>query len=454
MKKSLAFDKKFITTLLALSLPIAFQNLINTTLNAIDNIMIGSLGSNAIAGVGFANQIFTILSTLLFGICTGSCIFISQFYGKRDFENLKFSVSLNIIGAVIVSAVFTALALICPHSLIGLFTHDDAVIAYGVDYMRIVAISYIPMAISFSYSSAMRSIGKSQFPLYISIVSIFINAFFNYMFIFGKFGAPVLGVKGAAIGTIFARFFEVILNLLITYTKIENIQVYPRHITGISATFFKRFIRITAPVIGNEGLWSVGIAIYAAILGRLSTDATAAVNITKVLENMMMVFFMGIGNGAGIMIGQKTGANDEKSAIQYANAFTLIVPMLSIVFIAAMLLVRPFFLSFYNIEPHIKTLTAQLIAVTAFMIPFKGINYVHIVGSMRSGGDTVACLLIDAAGVWLISIPLMLISGMLLKLDIRIVYFCSLSEELVKTAIVLWRIKSNKWIRNLVHDIK
>lgn len=453
MHKTLLFDKKFIMTLLTLSLPIAFQNLINTTLNAIDNIMIGSLGSATIAAVGFANQIFTVLSTLLFGICTGCCIFISQFYGKKDFDNLKRSITLNIIGVLIVSAIFTIIAWFFPNQLIALFTHDSNVIELGGKYMHLVAVSYIPMAISFAYSSAMRSVGKSTIPLYISILSIFVNAFFNYMFIFGKFGAPAMGVEGAAIGTILARVCEVILNLVITYTKIPDIQVFPKHLTSISSMFLKRFIRITAPVIGNEGLWSVGIAIYAAIFGRLSTDAVAAINITKVLENMMMVFFMGMGNAAGIMIGQKIGANDEESAVQYANTFTLIVPILSIVFCGATLLIRPLFLSFYDVEPHIKELTFQLIALTALVIPFKGINYVHIVGSMRSGGDTVACLIIDAMGVWAISIPLMLLSGMLLNLDVRIVYLCSLSEEFVKSAIVLWRIKSNKWIKNLVHDI-
>ncbi len=453
MAKTLIKDKVFLSTLFTLSLPIAFQNLINTTLNALDNIMIGSLGSEVIAAVGFANQIFLVLSTLLFGVCTGCCIFISQFYGKKDYDNLKRSIALNLVGTLSIAVIFTALALFAPAWLIGLFTHDGQVISYGSQYMRLIAISYIPMALSFTYSSAMRAVGKSQIPLYISILSLFINAFFNYVFIFGKFGIAPMGVRGAAIGTIIARGVELILNLTITYGKLPVIQVHFNHITSVTYVFLKRFVKITLPVILNEGVWSVGIAIYSAIFGRLSTDAVAAMNITKVLENMMMVFLMGMGSAAGIMIGQKIGANDEKTAIQYSHTFTLLIPIISLIFCAIMLLIRPVFLSFYNIDPEIKQLTYELIAISTLVIPFKGFNYVHIVGSMRSGGDTIVSLLVDGFGVWGISIPLMLITGIWLHLDVRIVYFCSLCEEFVKCIIVFFRIKSNKWIKNLVHDM-
>lgn len=452
-KKTYITNKAFLITLLTLSLPIAFQNLINTTLNAIDNIMIGSLGSDIIAAVGFTNQIFLILSTLLFGVCTGCCIFIAQFFGKQDMENLKRSIAINMIGSIIISVIFTFLATVIPTKLLSVFTYDDSVIEYGRQYITIVAISYIPMAVSFTFSSAMRSIGKSHIPLFISILSLFINAFFNYVFIFGKFGAPVLGVRGAAVATVMARIVEVILNVTIVYTKFPIIQINISHITSITADFLKRFLKIILPVILNEGIWSVGIAIYSAIFGHMSTDAVAAVNITKVLENMMMVFLMGLGNGAGIMIGQKIGAGDEENAVKYADTFTVIIPIVSLVFCAVMLLIRPLFLSFYTVEPDIKQLTHELIAISCIMIPFKGFNYVHIVGSMRSGGDTVVSLFVDTLGVWGISIPLMLITGTWLGLDVKIVYFCSLSEEFVKAFIVFLRIKSRKWIRNLVHDI-
>lgn len=453
MTKSLLLNPSFRRTLITLSLPIAFQNLINTTLNAIDSVMIGALGSNEIAAVGFANQIFLILWTMLFGICTACGIFISQFYGKGDEENIRKSVSINIVGSLVITIIFTLLAMLTPQMLIGLFTHDQTVIGLGSSYMTFVALSYIPMGITFAFSFALRAVGKPQIPLIISILSLFINAFFNYVFIFGKFGAPALGVAGAAIGTVIARGVEFLLVISITYAKVDILRVKLRHFTSISKDFLVKFLKTAAPVICNETMWSIGTAAYSAVFGRLSTDAVAAINITKVLENMMLVFFQGVGNAAGIMVGRKIGENKNEDAIRYANTFTYAVPIFSLIFSGLMLAARPLFLSLYNVDSGIIALTNSLILITALYLPFRALNYVQIVGTLRSGGDTVICLLIDTLGIWLLSLPLTFLTGIVLGWDVRIVYACSLLEEAVKFFIVIWRIRSKKWIRNLVHDM-
>lgn len=453
MAKSLLLDKSFLKPLVTLSLPIAMQNLINTTLNAIDSVMIGSLGSDAIAAVGFANQIFMILSTMLFGVCTACCIFISQFYGKQDGENIKKSVALNLVGVILFSTIFTILVALFPRNLMRFFTTDTDVIRLSCDYLVVIVISYIPMAISFALSSSMRAITKSHIPLLVSVIAIFINSFFNYMFIFGKFGAPALGVRGAAIGTVIARGFEFVTLVTITYTRLEQIQAKFRHLLAVTPEFLKKFLKTTAPVIINESMWSIGTAAYSAIFGRLSTDAVAAINITKVLENMLLVFFQGVGSAAGIMVGRKIGEGNNHDAMRYARAFTFLVPVSCVAISGVMLLLRPAFLSVYHVDASIKLLTAQLIVITACVMPFKALNYVHIVGTLRSGGDTVVCLLMDVMGVWLISLPLSFVTGIVLGMDIRVVYFCSLAEEIVKSFIVLFRLRNQNWIKNLVHDM-
>ncbi len=453
MLRSLALDRRFFKTLITLSLPVAFQNLINTMLNAIDSVMIGSLGSSEIAAVGFANQIFLVLATMLFGVCTGCGIFISQFYGKGDYENIKKSVALNVAMAVFVSTVFTFLALLRPEMLMRLFTNDENVIALGCSYIRVIAISYIPTAVSVSFAFALRAVGKQNVPLIVTVLCLFVNAGCNYIFIFGKFGAPKLGVAGAALGTVIARAAELIMLLGFSYLKTDILRVKIRHCTSISRSFLIKFLKTILPVIGNETMWSVGTAAYSAVFGRLSTDAAAAINITKVLENMMLVFFQGLGNGAGIMIGRRLGENKYSDATRYANTFTVFVPCLGIAFIALMLLIRPVFLSLYNVEPSIIDTTSRLILIAALFIPFRAINYVQIVGTLRSGGDTLACLIIDAGGIWLVSLPLTFITGILLHMDVEIVYACSMIEEFLKAFIVIWRIHTKRWMKNLVHDM-
>lgn len=451
--KSLIRDRRFWGTLITLSLPVAFQNLINTMLNAIDSVMIGTLGSVEIAAVGFANQIFLVLSTMLFGICTGCGIFISQFYGKGDKENIKKTVALNIIGAVFASLIFTVLALSRPEALLHLFTNDIAVIEQGCRYMRVIALSYIPMAISLSFAFALRAVGKQNIPLAVTILCLFINAGSNYILIFGKLGAPAMGVAGAALGTLIARGTELICILGYSYGKTELLRVKLVHCTSITKAFLIKFLKITLPVIGNETMWSIGTAAYSAVFGRLSTDAAAAINIAKVLENMMLVFFQGLGNGAGIMIGRKIGEGKNEDASRYANAFSVCVPFGGILFTAAMILIRPWFLMLYHVDSSIIATTNRLILIAALFIPFRAINYVQIVGTLRSGGDTVVCLLLDTLGIWLVSLPLTFITGILLHLNVEIVYACSLFEEFLKAFFVLWRLHSGKWMKNLVRDM-
>lgn len=452
-KKILLRDKWFVRTLITLSLPVAFQNLINTLLNAIDSVMIGSLGSVEIAAVGFANQVFLVLGTMLFGICTGCGIFISQFYGKGDYDSIKKSVALNVIMAVAVSLVFTVFARFYPETLLRLFTNDTAVIRIGCDYMRVIAISYVPMAISLSFAFALRAVGKQHIPLIVTIICLFINADCNYVFIFGKFGLPRMGAAGAALGTVIARFAELIIILSFSYLKTDVLRVKISHCTSISREFLSRFLKTTLPVIGNEAMWSVGTAAYSAVFGRLSTDAAAAINITKVLENMMLVFFQGLGNGAGIMVGRKIGEGKNDEAMNYANTFSFCVPWIGIIFAVLMLCARSAFLTLYNVDPSIIETTRRLIFIAAVFLPFRALNYVQIVGTLRSGGDTLICLLIDTGGVWLVSLPLTFIAGIIFHLDVEIVYACSMFEEFLKAFIVVWRINSKKWIRNLVRDI-
>jgi putative MATE family efflux protein len=446
-------DKKFYKTLLFLAIPIAAQNLIGSTVNMLDTIMIGQLGETEIAAVGQANQLFFLFNLMLFGINSGSAIFTAQFWGKRDVRNIRRVLGIGLSSAIAVASFFTILAFFFPRQVMSIYSNDPAVIEAGIGYLRIVGLSYIITAVSFTYSAVLRSTEQARLPLILSVAALLSNAVFNYLLIFGKFGFPKMGVEGAALATLIARVIEVVLMVVCVYAGKHVPAAGLKEMIDLTKDFVKRFFRTTIPVILNESIWALGVSIYSVIYGRIGTQAVAAVNISGTVQNIAMVLFFGISNASAIMIGNRIGAGEEDKAYIYAKRLLTLGVLFAIGMGGVTILTSGLFMNFFNVTNAVRLDAQRIVMIFGLLMPAKIFNLINIVGVMRSGGDTKYSLFLDTFGVWMVAIPLAYVGGLVIGLPIYWVYFLVGLEEVFKFLLGIRRYRSKKWINNLVRHI-
>lgn len=453
--ESLNQRNNFYSEMMGIALPITLQNLIANSVNMLDTLMISSLGDASLAAVGFANQVFFLYSVTVFGIVTGASVFIAQFWGKRDRDNIRKVIGISLLVSSLLGLIFTLAVLLFPEAIMEIFSKDGEVISLGRDYLLIVVFSYIITSISFTYAIASRSIGQAKLPMMVSIVSFLTNGVFNYLLIFGKLGFPQLGIKGAAYGTLIARIVELALILYAVYSDPSNpLAGSIRDMTDWNKNFLKRYFTTTYPVMLNEALWSLGNVMYSIAYSKIGTEASAAIQILNVVYNLFMVFARGMANACTVMIGNKIGANEEEVAIDFANRFLKISALSGAVLGGLLYISSDLILKiFTNLSPEVRASSKKLLTVLAIFFVIKALNSTLIVGVLRGGGDTKYSMKLEMAAVWFIGVPLAFIGSVFLKLPVHLVVALVYMEELVKTIIGIPRIMSKKWVKNVIQDM-
>ena len=443
-------DKKFIKKAIAIAIPITFQLLLNTTLNFIDILMIGSLGETTIAAVGLANKVFFVFSLLLFGICSGSSILTSQYFGKKDIKSIRRVLGISLVIGLIGSIFFVIPGILCPKVVMNIFTPSANTIAIGASYLAIVAISYPLTAITNVYTAVLRSVNEVRLPVVISLVSIFINIVLNYTLIFGHFGAPALGVQGAALGTLIARIVECLSILTIIYIKNGPAAAKIKELIDFNKEFTKKFFITVTPVIINEFMWGLGVTMYSLVYGRMGDGAVAAITITQNVEQIITVMFQGIGSATAVILGNELGANKLEKADIHAKYLIVMQLVLSLVMGVVCFLIKMPLIRLFSVSEFVALDISKCLIVFIIYLPFKMFNLVNIVGVLRSGGDTKAALLLDVTGVWMIGIPFAFLGGIFLGLPIYIVYAMVMFEEVYKFILGIRRYRQKKWLQNIV----
>lgn len=441
-------DRRFFSTFLKIAIPITIQQFVSSATNLLDVLMIGQLGETSIAALGLSNQVFFLLALFLFGISSGSAIFTAQYWGKHDLPNLRKVMGIGLTLGIAVGLVYTIIATVFPDKLLGLYTNDQAVIALGSQYLRIVGLSYIFTAITLTFVSVLRSAENVKLPMTVTVLALSLNILLNYTLILGNFGFPALGVQGAALGTTIARVLECTAIVLLSY-KFRTAAGAKLKELKYSFSFFKKVIKTSMPAAINEVFWSLGITTYNAVYAHIGTDAIAAVNISSTIESMAYVVFIGSANACAIMIGNQIGAGYEDRAYDYAKRFLIIAFVTALLVGGLVILLRPLVLSFYKISAasYQFAYTIQLISGLALWIRVS--NLILFIGVLRSGGDTRFALVVEMCSIWLIGVPAAFIGAFVLKWPVFGVYALVLSEEFVKLLIVFPRYLSKKWIHNL-----
>ncbi len=453
----------------SITVPIVLQNLLNNLLNLVDTLMIGKLGVTDIAAVGLANKVFFVFSLLMFGVCSGSGILASQYWGKKELLNIRRVLRMSLMIGVGCSFLFVIPGVLCPELVMRIFTPQQGTITQGAKYLAIIALSYPLTAVTNAYVAILRSMNYVKLPVIITTICIFVNVFFNYGMIFGNFGFPAMGVAGAALATLIARIVEVTALLVIVhlhkagdhgvgdfihYKAKRSLDAGSRQEKDpfFSKTFVMKYFYTAAPVIANEFMWGLGVTMYSLVYGRMGDDATAAITIANTVEQVAVVFFFGICAAAAVILGNELGANELKKAEEHAKVYIILQLFLTIIGAILLFLIKGYVISWFDAPPQVARLVRLSITVFALYMPARMLNALFIVSIFRSGGDTKYALFLDVSGVWLIGIPMAVIGGLILKLPVYVVYGMILTEEFYKIFLGVRRYRKKKWLRNIVES--
>lgn len=447
-------NKIFYKTLLTLCIPIIIQNLLSTLINMVDTIMVGGLGEVSVAAIGIANQYFFLYNMALSGIIGGAGLFIAQFFGKNDKENIRKITALGSLSALALGIIFAAMAIFSPKFIIHFFSLDESVVEIAVNYFLIIGFCYPIIAISNVFSMGSRSIRNPKLGMICSSISLVLNIILNYIFIFGKFGMPALGASGAALATVISRIVELIL--LVSYVYFiksdYELRFTFKDIKLINRDLFKAFISKTIPVFFNDTLWAFGTVLYAVAYSKAGTSAIAASQIASSTGNFFIMTSVCIAIGSSIMIGNELGADHIEKAVSYSKKFAILVCLAGVVFGGLLILSIPALLKVFSVSPGLAPDIRKIFIVMGVLMALKTFNTFIIIGVLRSGGDTKYALTLEMGCMWFVSLPLTFLAAYK-GVPIYILVALTYTEEIAKFIFGVPRALSKKWANNIVKDI-
>lgn len=447
-------NKQMMKVFLVIAVPVALQNLLTYAVGLMDSIMVGSLGEVQLSAVTVANQPFFLFMMCMFGLSSGACVLISQYWGKKDKETISKIFGIVIKIAMIIGVCVMAVVLLFPRQVMELYTNEPQVIEYGIQYLRVVAYSYVPFAFVNAYVTCIRSVERVKIAVIVYGISFCVNVFFNYVFIFGKLGAPAMGVAGAGVGTVIARSSELIIVLFYALKKEKRVTLKWKYIWKNEKWIFRDYMKFSLPVLVNEMMWAVGSSAHTAILGRMSVAAVATVSIVSTAFQIVTVFIYGAASATLVIVGKYIGEKKFEVARASANWLVIANIVIAVITAVAFVLLKDTFMGFYTITEETRAVLNVTMIVAAVIIVFYAINMSCIVGVFRGGGDTMFAMYLDIIGMWCIAVPLGALGGFVWGLSIPVVYFFLRSDEIVKAVVCLVRMKSGKWMREVTRDVK
>lgn len=452
MSRSMLKDRQFLKTLVTLMLPMVAQNLITLAAQMMDSLMLGRLGQIELSASSLANQPFFIFNLLIFGMASGSSVLNAQFWGKGDVRSIKIVISICLKVALTVSILLGAAVIIFPETVMRIYTDDPEIIAAGAEYLKIVGFCYFFFGLSNTLLTTIRSVGIVRIAVIDSIFSLVCNSGLNYLLIFGSFGFPKLGIRGAAIATVIARMGEAVIVLVYILVIDRKLRFKIRDFWEFDVGLLKNYLKNGLPVAFNEVLWSVGISIQSMVMGRLGASVVSASQIASIVQQFSSVLIFGVANAAAIIIGNDIGAGKMERARERVTWFRIIGVILGIFASCLILGLSGPVVSFYNVPEETKQLAIEMLRVLAVIVLFVAQTGIGVVGLLRGGGDPRFALFVDLAGLWLVATPAALLSAFVFGAPVLVVYACTKLDEPVKLLMLAWRMRNHHWMRDVTGE--
>ncbi len=442
-------DKKFYKMLAALALPIAAQQMITVGVNMADNIMLGQLGETAMSSATLANNFISLFQVMCMGFGMGASVLTSRFYGMQARDSMKKAVNIMFRLELVVVLFFSLATALFPGKIMGLFTSDSDIINAGTGYLLISIPCYFLNGYALTTSLVLRSVGKATVPLISSICSFFINIFFNWVFIFGNLGAPALGVNGAAIGTLLARIVEFSVTMGYLLCKDRNIRLRFKDLFMNTKDLYGEYIRISIPVLVSDTLLGFGNLAVAAVMGHIGANFVAANAITTVTMQLATVVIQGISQASCTITGITLGKEEYEKAQQQGVTFAAIGFLIGAIGCVIILALRGVIIESYKILPETKSLAYELMDAVAVVVLFQSANSILTKGVLRGGGDTKFLMIADILFLWICSIPLGALAGLVLHWPGFWIYIMLKIDQFLKAIWCLFRLNSGKWIKKI-----
>ena len=442
-------DKSFYIKVALIAVPIALQGLITNGVNIMDTIMVGKVGETQLSAVSLANQFINIFHIFCMGIGMGASVLVARYFGMKDSSSLKKTLTIMFRLCLFLAFLFCFVTILIPRQIMMIYTTDEEIIKYGIDYLKYSVISYFFFGLSLTSTIVLRNIGQVRMPLYTSIGAFFVNVGANYIFIFGKLGIPKMGVAGAAIGTLISRIFEFLIICGFLFLKENNIRYRIKDLFKRVGNLWREYIRISIPVLISDGILALGNNSVAMVIGRLGGNFVAANAVTAVTQQLSSVMIQGFSQAGAIVTGYTLGEGDRDKAKRQGYAFLGIGIVFGFISAVIIILISGFMISAYDLSAETQEIAKQLMLSISIIVIFQATNSIMTKGVLRGGGDTKMLMIADNIFLWVASVPLGIIAGLVLHLPAFWIYFALKIDQVLKAFWCVVRLRSGKWIKKI-----
>lgn len=443
--------------LIIVGLPITFQCLMQSILPIIDEIMVGTLGEEAIASIAVANRIYSIFYFIILALIGATSIYVTQMWGGNKKESIEKAFKIPFLIGFLTLITYLAIAFFAPTQSVSLFTNDPAIIEKGAMIQKIYALSAVPILFSCMFQTLLRSTKQVKAPMVCGIVSVVLNTVLNAVFIFGFAFIPALGYVGAAVATLLARVIEAVLLAGYIYIIKRNeirFNIFKILTVSVDAQFKNAYYKSMLPLLVMNILFSVADTVYSMIYGQMGADAIAAVSIMFPIQGFSVGLFNGLASATAIILGNELGKKNFDTAISYSKRIIRITAVLSVCISALLAGCSQMYVSMYHVSETVQFYAMMLVIVSAFYLTVKVLNMVVCQGIIQCGGNTKFLLLLDFIGPWCIGIPLALLGTFVFHLAVPAVFALLTLEEVVRLVLGLIKANKHEWATNLVSDMK
>ena len=457
-RKKFIGDKAFYKMVLAIAIPIMIQNGITNFVSLLDNIMIGRIGTEQMSGAAIVNQLLFVYNLCLFGGVSGAGIFTAQYAGQKDHEGVRQTFRYKLWLVIILTIITVLLLISSGEALIGMYLKGEGSAAaleatsrYGMQYLWIMLIGLPPFMISQVYSSTLRECGETVPPMKAGVTAVLVNLVFNYLLIYGKFGFPELGVRGAAIATVISRYVEVAIVIVWTHTHTDRMPFAKGLYSTLKvpANLTKKILVKGTPLLFNETLWASAMAMLTQCYSIRGLNVVASLNISNTINNVFNIVFIALGDSVAIIVGQLLGAGDMKKARDTDNKMIAFSVMCCTCVAMVMFVMAPLFPMLYNTNDEARELAKYLIMITAFFMPQNAFLHATYF-TLRSGGKTIITFLFDSVFIWCVSVPIAFVLSRYTGIHVLVIYACVQLADLIKCVIGFVLVKKGVWLQNIV----